>query len=208
MKALFFDFGDVLVFYDHMRGCRALAGHTSKTPEEIYELIFGSKLEELHYNRGEYTDREWYDMCVDKLALRDCPYDVFAEKWGAIFDPNDSIEQALSSLKPDVELFVISNTNGLHWAWAQKNLTILSQYFPRQEQRILSCEEKSRKPELRIYENALKRAGVQTRDALLVDDKIENIQIFREMGGNGIVYNAHSSRVSDLINELKTYGYI
>ncbi len=208
MRTLFFDFGDVLVFYDHMRSCIALAAHTAKTPEEIYRLIFESQLEEQHYNRGEYSDREWHALCCKKLSLRDCSYEVFAEKWGAIFSPNPHIGEVLGSLKPDVKLYVLSNTNGLHWAWAQKNLPVLAQYFPTLEQAILSSEEKSRKPEPLIFERALLRAGAKSSDSIFIDDKPINVDAFRKLGVRGIVYSAQTSPIAELKNQLREYGYI
>lgn len=204
MKALFFDFGDVLVFYDHMRSCRALAPYSSYKPEEIYARVFGNKLEELHYNRGEYTDQEWYRLCVRELGLTGCPYGVFAEKWGAIFSPNPKIAAVLDRVS--VPLFVLSNTNGLHWSWARDNLPVLTDYFSDPRQAVLSSEEKCRKPEPLIYERALKRAGVAAADAVFVDDKRANTETFERLGGHGIVYTAHSPGTQDLERQLKALG--
>lgn len=204
MKALFFDFGDVLVLYDHMRSCRALASYSNYTPKEIYSRIFGNKLEELHYNRGEYTDEEWYQLCVRELNLKDCPYDVFVKKWGDIFSPNPNIAAVLGRVS--LPMFVLSNTNGMHWQWARNNLAILAEYFSGPHQAILSSEEKCRKPETLIYQRALVRAGVAAPDAVFIDDKSENIEAFKRLGGHGIVYSAHSPNTQDLQRQLKMYG--
>lgn len=205
-KVIFFDFGDVLVFYDHMRGCRSLAPYSIKSAEKIYEIIFRSKLETKHYNKGEYTDQEWYTLCVQKLGLSNCSYELFTELWGAIFTSNPAIEPVLARINPRIKKFVLSNTNGLHWSWAQKNLPVLSTHFMAPHQAILSCEEKTKKPERLIYERALKRAGVQASEAVFVDDKDKNILAFEKLGGCGIVYNAHSTNILHLEKALQHHG--
>lgn len=202
MKAIFWDFGDVLVFYDHMRGCKALSAFTTKSTEEIYALIFGNQLEEQHYNRGEYSDLEWYDLCVQALDLEHCSYETFAEAWGDIFSPNPAITQALDVVRPEIQQFVLSNTNGLHFAWARDNLPVLMSHFSRPEQVILSSEEKSRKPEPLIFERALARCGFEPADCVFIDDKEVNVEAFKNMGGNGIVYNARSTPIDELMQQL------
>jgi len=208
MRAIFWDFGDVLVFYDHMKGCKALSAFTTKSPEEIYALIFGSQLEERHYNRGEYSDREWYELCVQTLGLDHCSYEAFAEVWGDIFSPNPEIAQVLNAVRSDIQQFVLSNTNGLHFAWARNNLPVLASHFARPEQAILSSEEKSRKPERLIFERALARSGFDPVDCVFIDDKQVNVQAFKDMGGNGIVYSARSTPIEKLLQQLAEMGCI
>ncbi len=208
MRAIFWDFGNVLVFFDHMRGCQALATYTNKSAQDIYDLVFGSLLEEKEYNCGVYSDQEWYQLCVERLQLRNCSYEAFATKWGDIFTANPLIDDVLCALKPDVQKFVLSNTNGLHWSWAQQNLAVLHKHFPNSRQAIISSEEKCRKPDTRIYDLALERAGVSAKQAVFIDDKVENIEAFEAIGGHGIVYNAHWGSTANLTWALKEYKCI
>lgn len=206
MKAIFWDFGDVLAFYDHAKGCKALSAFTTKSPGEIYALIFGNELEERYYNRGLYSDAEWYDLCVRMLGLEHCSYDTFAKAWGDIFISNPVIRRALDAVRPDIQQLVLSNTNGLHWNWARDNIAVLTSHFPRPEQAILSSEEKSCKPESLIFECALARAGANPAECVFIDDKLINIQAFIDMGGNGIVYNARTTPTEKLMQQLAEKG--
>ena len=207
-KVLFWDFGDVLVFYDHMRSCRAFTAYTDKSAEEIYAIVFASQLEEQHYNRGAYTDEEWFALLSDRLALRDCDYDRFAEVWGDIFSPNPAIEPVLDAVDPEVRQYVLSNTNGLHFSWARRNIPVLQTHFSSPERSILSSDEMSRKPEPLIFERALMRAGVTAEEAFFVDDKIANVQAFRDLGGDGFVYSARETPVAELEAALKDAGLV
>lgn len=207
MRVVFFDFGNVLATYDHRRSCDELAAYTTMSSADIFTRLFASQFEELHYNVGEYSDEEWYQMCVEMLHLRNCPYDVFAEKWGAIFSQNPAIEPVLATLRQEVGRFVVSNTNGLHWRWIRRHISVLSTYFPNETQHVLSYEVGSRKPEHRIYEAALERAGVLPEEALLIDDKEENILAFERLGGRGIVYSAEAS-IEGLQTELRSNGLV
>lgn len=206
VKTIFWDFGDVLVFYDHMKGCKALAQFSALSAEEIYRLVFGSKLEELSYNRGVFTDAQWYERCCSMLELKDCSYEAFAEAWGDIFTPNPKIDAVLRRVRPGTAMYVLSNTNGLHWGWAQKNLSVLAMHFPDVNRWVLSSEEKTRKPESLIYTRALKRAGIGAHEAVFIDDKPVNVEAFKSLGGNGIVYSAHMSSTKDLERELESLG--
>lgn len=202
-KAIFWDFGDVLVYYDHMRSCRAFSHYCNKSADEIYQIVFGSQLEEQHYNRGEYSDEEWYAELSKRLGLQDCNYRLFSEIWGDIFSPNQKIGEVLDVVKPDVSQYVLSNTNGLHFAWARSNIPVLASHFSSSDRAILSSDEKSRKPEPRIFERAFARAGVQPENAFFVDDKPANVQAFKDMGGNGFVYSASGTPVEELVAALR-----
>jgi putative hydrolase of the HAD superfamily len=208
MKALFWDFGDVLVYYDHMRSCRAFSRYCGKTPEQIYDAVFGNKLEEQHYNCGEYNDLEWYTELENRLGLTGCDYDSFAEIWGNIFSPNPAIGAVLDAVRPDVRQYVLSNTNGLHFAWARKNIPALAAHFSSPDRAILSSEEKSRKPESRIFERAFARASVAPEDAFFVDDKLSNVEAFEKFGGKGFVYSASATPVEELYAALEQAGLL
>lgn len=207
MKTIFFDYGNVLVKYNHMRSCHALAEFTSKSAEDIYSLIFASGLEEEHYNKGEYSDDQWYRKCTEMLELSNCPYGEFTERWGDIFAPNPLIEPLLAVLKSQADLFIVSNTNGLHWAWSRKNMPVLSTYFPDRTHDILSHEVASRKPERRIYEYALERANVQPSEAFFVDDREGNVRAFEELGVHGFAYGAND-RIEPLKDVLISHGLL
>lgn len=207
-KAIFWDFGDVLVYYDHMRSCRAFSRYCDKSAEEIYQIVFGSQLEEQHYNRGEFTDQEWYAELSERLGLQNCDYRLFSELWGDIFTPNQKIGEILDAVDPHILQFVLSNTNGLHFAWARSNIPILASHFSPPDRVILSSEEKSRKPEPHIFERAFARASVHPNDAFFIDDKPANVQAFKDMGGHGFVYSASSTPIEELAAALRKEGLL
>jgi epoxide hydrolase-like predicted phosphatase len=70
---------------------------------------------------------------------------------------------------------------------------------------ILSAEVGCAKPDARIYRIALERLGVQSKEAVFVDDMLENIEAARALGMHGVQFK----NTLQTITELKRYlnGY-
>ena len=78
--------------------------------------------------------------------------------------------------------YVISNTNPWHMDYVEQTYPWLQSF----RQRIYSPLVKIRKPDVRIYEIALARAGVAAERALFFDDRLENIHGAQTVGMNTI----------------------
>jgi HAD superfamily hydrolase (TIGR01509 family) len=75
-------------------------------------------------------------------------------------------------------LFLLSNTNALHFDYIQENYPVLKHFF----QFILSYKVGSRKPEKGIYEYLLQQAGLPPEQILFIDDKMPFVAAAREHG--------------------------
>jgi len=60
IRAILFDLGNVLLPFDHMRIARALAGHTTHSPHDLYQSFFDSPVQALH-DEGHISGREFFE---------------------------------------------------------------------------------------------------------------------------------------------------
>jgi putative hydrolase of the HAD superfamily len=170
------DLGNVLVRVDHMRFCAGLAGFLPLSPREVYAAVFASGLEP-GYDSGRLSSREFYEKIMGHLGL-DLSYPRFCRLWNDIFDPMEGMEEAVARLAARYSLFLISNTNPLHFHYIKECFPLL-RHIPRF---ILSFQVGSRKPEAGIYRSLIQEMGAPPARCLFVDDKLPFVAAAREHG--------------------------
>jgi epoxide hydrolase-like predicted phosphatase len=68
---------------------------------------------------------------------------------------------------------------------------------------VISSDVKLLKPDPRIYELALERAGCQPQEAVFIDDRSENIKAAEDLGIKGILFSSKAQTITDLGRVLK-----
>ncbi len=172
-----FDLGNVLVKVDHLRFCRGLAPLVGLSPQEVYAQIFATDLEP-RFDTGRLSPGEFFRLIKAKLRVS-LPYPQFCTLWTEIFDPMDSIEEILNHLQPRYPLYLLSNTNTLHFQYIQKRFPHILQYF---NAFILSFIVGSRKPEAGIFQTLIREIGRPPAQILFIDDKEEFVAAARSHG--------------------------
>lgn len=195
IKAIVFDLGKVIVDFDHVTICKRLATYCSFTPEQIYARIFTSGLEAA-FDEGNITPLEFFHKVKESLNL-DIPASAFKNIWNAIFSLNPGISVLIEQLKKDYRLLCLSNTNLWHFSYCMERFPVLRNF----NSFILSYEVKKRKPNRKIFAEAIKKAGVLPSECLYIDDLELYIKKAREMGMNAV----HFTSLDKLEKELKLY---
>jgi len=177
IKFVFFDMGKVLLDFEHQRLTDQVAALTGKPPMEMEAILFQPPHDlENRYERGELNSDEFHrSLCevvggqVEKDALMVAVADIF---W-----LNTSIVHVLAQLRGvNFPIAILSNTCEAHWEFAKANFAAIDQMF---DERVLSYEENSMKPDGKIYQSAIAMAkrlvGCETGEIFFVDDKQENV---------------------------------
>ena len=86
------------------------------------------------------------------------PYADFGVLWSDIFDPMRHMEGAVVHLAARYPLFLLSNTNPLHFEYIKRRF---SQFLRPFQAFILSYEVGSRKPEAAIYQALIRGWGAR-----------------------------------------------
>lgn len=200
IKFIFFDMGKVLLEFEHQRLTDQVAALTSTSPAEMESILFHPPHDlENRFERGELNAGEFHrSLCevvgcdVDREALMLAVADIF---W-----LNTSIVHVLAQLRGvNFPIAILSNTCGAHWDFAKKNFSVIDQLF---DERILSYEEKSMKPDAKIYQSAIEMAkrlvGCETQEIFFVDDKQENVDAAIAAGMQSELYVSARKLVSQL----------
>jgi putative hydrolase of the HAD superfamily len=64
---LYFDLGNVLLWFDHHLAARQMAAVAGVAEERVWRLVFEGELEQ-RYEAGEIGDREFYEIFCREIA--------------------------------------------------------------------------------------------------------------------------------------------
>ncbi len=171
-----FDLGNVLVKFDHAVIAEKLSRLSRKPIFPIVSQFIRSGLGEL-FDEGKISSHEFVDRAIKSLSLP-ITLQEFQTVWNEMFTENPGMEDLLKQIKSRYPVFVISDTNALHFEFVKEHFSILQWV----DQFILSYEVGVRKPHPKIFEEALRRSGTTAEKAFFVDDRKEIIEAASKMG--------------------------
>ncbi len=177
IAALAFDLGNVLVQVDHLRFCRGLGELAGQPPQEVYAAVFQSGLEP-GYDRGRLSSREFHRRLQARFRL-DLPFPRFRDLWNGIFEPLEDMEEVVARLARRYPLYLLSNTNPLHFRYVRERFASLLKHF---RALILSYRVGSRKPEAAIFQALLREAGLPPARILYIEDQEDFVAAARTHG--------------------------
>ncbi len=177
VRAIAFDLGNVLIKVDHDRFCHRLAAAAGVSPEEIAAAVFSSSLEP-DYDTGRLSSQDFYEALKARFRLA-LPYLQFCDFWCDIFAPLEPMEEMVQHLAGRFPLFLLSNTNALHFDYIRARFASILQYF---QGFTLSYRVGSRKPEPGIYRALLRQVGRPPEEVLYLDDKLPFVEAARSQG--------------------------
>ncbi len=176
IRALALDLGNVLVQVDHLRFCRRLADLAGLTPQEVYVRVFESNLEP-GFDTGRLSAEDFHQRVMEHFGVA-LPFAQFCSWWNDIFAPMAGMAELVSRLAARYPLYLVSNTNTLHFAHIRENYEALGHF----QKFILSFEVGSRKPEPGIYQALIRQTGLPPSQTLFVDDKPAFVAAARQQG--------------------------
>src|SRR5437899_2933892 len=112
IKALVFDFGNVVGFFNHRRTTERLAPHARMDPAALHQLLYEGPVAE-QYERGELST-DAFRAAIKQTARLGCTDAFFDEAYADIFWFNDALCAMLPELAQRYPLLLLSNTNELH----------------------------------------------------------------------------------------------
>lgn len=186
MKNIVFDLGGVLFARDKHK-C---------TPEfiDFFRFIRTDPMPDfwVEYDRGTLT----LDQVVDALcALHGCTPEVARAYVREAIDRQEPVratERLVGELKrAGYRLYVLSNMSREFIDFLRR-----ADVYALFDGEVVSCEEGTVKPELRIYRILLDRYGLDPAQTLFIDDRAANIAAAREAGIDGFLFDPHDPEAS------------
>ena len=186
IKAIIFDFGNVICKFDYGPFISKISGHSPKSAEEIADLIFRKSSLHRLYETGTISSDEFFNRTVSLCDL-DISKQNFIQAYVNIFTPINSTLELIKALKENYKIALLSNTNEWHFNYAIKPLEIFELF----DAVTLSHEVKAMKPDHKIFEDCLTKLALQPTECIYIDDIKENSDQATKMGMTGIQYNSN-----------------
>lgn len=183
-KAVIFDLGKVLVNFDFRRGYQALEKICPFTAAEIPRRLAASGLVE-RFETGLVEPAGFFSALSRTLEL-DLPYDRFCAIWSSIFMEVLLPEPMLEGLARRYRLLLLSNTNAIHFEMIRDAYPLLRHFHDL----VLSYEVKAMKPDPRIYQEAVRRAGCAAGECFYTDDIAAYVEGARKLGIDAVEFQS------------------
>lgn len=203
-KFIYFDLGNVLLYFSHARMCRQMAQVAAVDEELVRHVLFDTGLE-IAYERGDLTTEQFYERFCHAVDRRP-PLADLALAANDIFEVNVGMKGVLAALQASGHrLGLLSNTSELHFNFfADGRYSQIPDAF---EQLALSFRLGAIKPEARIFEAAAEMAGVSPGEIFFTDDVLANVEGARDAGFEAVQYVTTPQLVADLRSRGLRFNY-
>ncbi|MBZ4189024.1 HAD family hydrolase [Niabella beijingensis] len=184
IKNVIFDFGGVLLNLDFKRSFAAFAALGFEDFEDKFSQYTADPIFQ-QLEKGQIAAPVFYEGLRGLLG-RPVPDVQLAEAWNAmLLDYRKPSLDFLASLSGSYNLFLLSNTNRIHYDHFSKTLKeetaypSLESFFTKA---YYSHDVNLRKPDPEIYAFVLKDAGIAAEETLFIDDSFTNLPNAQELG--------------------------
>ncbi len=184
-KAVIFDLGKTIVPFDIERGYAALQPYCSLDRQQMRERIARSPIVR-QFESGEVSPEQFVAEFSAALGL-EVAYDRFCELWSSIFLPEPLLpEELVEGLARRYRLLLLSNTNAIHFEMIRGRYPILRHFH----HYVLSYEVGAMKPDPRIYQAAIERAGCPAGECFFTDDMPSYVEAGRRAGLDAVQFES------------------
>jgi len=199
IEVVYFDLGKVIVDFDHSRAAQELLKLTPLSLKEAMAVLSDDELVS-EYETGRLSSQEHYRKVCRRLQM-EVSIEKFRELWGSMFLPEPLLSESfLQDLKKRYRLMLLSNTNEIHFDFVIQNYPILRMI----EERLLSYQAGCMKPQARIFELAIKKAGVAPENIFFTDDRPENIEAAQRSGIQALLFQSETQLKRDMVSRGMT----
>jgi len=184
---VFFDLGGVVVDVDLQRARCAWAAELGTSESDFDRVFLDSGIKDA-MDVGKITrSQALRDLCA--LCASPVAEEVIVRCWSSSISPRPEVSEMVHEVARNARCAVISNTDPVHAEYI-KAVTGISTAI---ERWVTSYQAGSMKPEIGILRLALQHLAVHAEDALLVDDREENLVAARSLGMDGLHYDNFES---------------
>jgi glucose-1-phosphatase len=188
IRSVFFDCGNVLVTYETQYFFDVLKSHSRNKydPKKFFGTFDKGLFVE--FELGHINTNEFFNE-MNKRFDFDFAFGVeeFVELFSEVVIPDLKIIGIKDALnRNDLDLVLVTNNNHIHMdLYRRKYPDVLSNFVFS----MVSSEVGIRKPDLEMFKRPMEALGLQSNECLLIEDRHENLEAFRSLGGIGYCYN-------------------
>jgi len=198
IRLIISDFGGVICTFDYRIFCERLARRTHRMGERVFTAAFGDHLQ-ADFETGKLSGREYHRAVMARLDA-DVPYEEFYPMYGDIFTEIPATCDLLRRLHGQYPLYLLSDTNEIHFNYVRKTVATLSLF----DEFIVSYLVGAAKPDPRIFQEALRRAGLPAGACVFVDDRPANVEAAARVGIHAVQFESPAQ----FADELRRLGVV
>lgn len=194
VKAVFFDIGNVILYFDNHLVSRRLSQITGRSEADLFNLVFGLYAQ-MELDLGKTSMQEFLKILQKELELK-LGNEELNEIFSDIFTDNPQMRHLIYHLKRKVKVIAVSNTNQSHFEFILKKFPILHEL----EHLVVSFQIGVKKPHPGIYFEALRLAEANPQDCLFIDDQMKNLIPASLLGFKTHFYRRHEKLLEALLH--------
>jgi HAD superfamily hydrolase (TIGR01509 family) len=196
MQIFVFDMGHVFIDFEWESVCNGFCARSGKTLDEL-RVVMG-EVSKLGYESGKIDTAGFLTELNRRLGI-ELTREEFTQLFTHTFRENVEMAELLQKLRAQRPLYLLSNTNEVHYEWLQTMYNV-ERHF---DELILSYKVGCSKPEAEIYREVLRRGNRPAEEFLFVDDLECNIAAAAAVG----MHTIHFRGVADLREKLSGLGF-
>jgi epoxide hydrolase-like predicted phosphatase len=194
IKAIIFDYGNVISSVDNDRFIKEISKATGKSGAELEQLISSSSDELRKYETGLITSDQFFERLIRQRGLT-IDKESFIKIFTGRLTPKPETLELIRKLKAGYKLGLLSNTN----EWDYENEIKQCDVFNLFDSVTVSFKVGAMKPDKKMYIDALDKLGVQPDESVYIDDVREYAEAAGSLGIKSIHYTSHE----DLLRNLR-----
>jgi putative hydrolase of the HAD superfamily len=183
IRNIIFDLGNVLVNLD---GQRCIDAFRKIGGEDLAKTIKEHQLQGLFLDTEVgYIDEHIFCERIRKLAGKPLTDEEIVWAWNELLTGiPDEKKARLLELRKKYKVFLLSNTNEMHWRKCAEDFFPYGPYGTEDyfDRVFLSYEMHLIKPDEKIFRETLSQAGLKAEETLFIDDRKENCEGAAKVG--------------------------
>lgn len=192
IKLILFDLGGVLFTDGTSKFIKSISTRYDIPLEKVSDIVNGEL--GLKYREAQITRDEFWNQLVSKLSLNENIIDLENE-WISYYELFEKTKEIIIKLKEKYKVYYLSN----NVKERAERLNEKFDYLKLFDGGVYSHEVKAIKPDPRIYEFALNKAGFSANETVFIDDKESSLEPARKMGIETILFENSDKLEADLI---------
>lgn len=205
IKNIIFDLGDVILNIDVPIASKSFADLSGREQSEILTIFKESEIFR-QFETGLMDEPTFRNYVRDILNFPDLSDEAIDTAWNSLLLdlPPERVE-LLKKLATRYRLFLLSNTSSIHITQVNKILeasTGVEKLEDLFEIVFLSYEMGLMKPDTRIYQEVLDKAGLIAEETLFLDDNADNIRGAAQLG----IHTIHVQKPVTILEYLQDYA--
>jgi putative hydrolase of the HAD superfamily len=194
IKAIIFDFGNVICRFTNEIYIKKIADLTGKTVEDIKNLVFKNSNILIRFETGILSGQEFFEEISNLYGLK-VSYEELKKIYSEDkFTPVEGMEKLIEELKGKYKIGLLSNTSSWDYDYILKDTPIVKTF----NTITTSFGVKAMKPNPKIFEDALNKLKLRPEECIYTDDILEYVEAAKKIGMKAVQFTTIEKFESDL----------